>query len=301
MGQLLNILKPKNLSRKRREKYIAYAFLLPAILVIFTFIVFPTFKLFYTSFTNANLLGGDTKFIWFENFVSILQDAEFFRAFKVSLTFMIFTVPVQTTIAMFMAVQVNKKLKGVGVYRSIYFLPVVSSFVVVAYIWSFMLNKNFGLVNEILNFLGHSRFNFLGDVRTALASIITASTWKSWAFFMMIYLAALKEIPNSLYESASIDGANDVEKFWYITFPMLKKTTLFIVMITTMDSIVRVFVPSYIMTQGGPRGSTDMLVYYIWRKAFRLNQVGYASAAAVIMFVFVLVISLLQYKLSKED
>jgi ABC-type sugar transport system permease subunit len=301
MEHVLKMIKFTKLKRKDQEKAVAIGFLLPAILIIGIFIIFPTLKLFYTSFRSTTLMGGNDVFVGLDNYSAVLKDAEFYRSFRASIYFMVFTVPIQTSIALFMAVQVNKKLKGVGFYRSIYFLPVASSFVVVAYIWTFMLNKNFGLINEFIDFFGYCRINFLGDVKTALPSIIVASTWKSWAFYMMIYLGALKEIPNSLYESADIDGASEIQKFWHITLPSLKRASLFIIMMTTMDSIVRVFVPSFIMTQGGPRGSTDMLVYYIWRKAFRLSQVGCASAIAVLMFVFVLIISILQFKLSKEE
>lgn len=293
--------KQRGLKKSREQGLHAFWFLMPALVIIGVFVIFPTIKLFYNSFHATSLMGGEKVFVGLDNYGRLMNDKEFLRSFKASVQFMVVAVPLQTAIALFMAVQVNKKLKGVGIYRSIYFLPVATSFMVVAYLWRFMYNMNFGLINEVLNVLGVMRINFLGNVDTALPSLIVTSVWKSWPFFMMIFLAGLKEIPNSLYESASIDGATERQKFWHITLPMLKRTTFFVVMITTMDSIVKVFVPVFAMTQGGPRGATDMLVHYIWRQAFRMNQVGYASAAAVIMFLFVMVISMIQLKVGDDD
>lgn len=283
-----------------KEIVAAYLFMLPGLLVIGVFIVVPTISLFVESFHSGTLLGVTKDYVGLDNYLSLFKDPEFIRSCKASFMYMIGTVPIQTVLALLMAVLVNKQIKGIGVFRTIYFFPVVTSFMVVAYLWKFMFNMNFGLVNELLNFLNLQRMNFLGNTETAMASVIATSIWKSWAFFMMIYLAGLKEIPKSLYESAGIDGANGFQQFWYITLPMLKKTTLFIVMVTTMDSIVKVFVPVFAMTQGGPIGSTDILVHYVWRQAFRMNQVGYASAAAVIMFLFVLTLSILQFAIGDD-
>ncbi|MCT4687219.1 carbohydrate ABC transporter permease [Vallitalea sp.] len=294
------VMKNKVSKKQKKEMMIAYLFLLPALLVIGIFVITPICKLFYTSMRSTDLMGGNDIFIGLKNYSDLVRDAEFIRSFKASLYFMIIVMPLQTALALFMAIQVNKKIKGAGIYRSIYFLPVVTSFLVIAYLWKFMYNTNFGLINEILNVLHITRVNFLGNTNTAMNSIIVACIWKSWAFFMMIYLAGLKEIPVSLYESAAIDGVNSWQKFRYITFPMLKKTTLFIVMITSMDAFVKVFVPVFAMTQGGPRGTTNILVFHIWRQAFRLNQVGYASAAAVIMFLFVLIMSIIQFKIGDD-
>lgn len=296
----LNTAGKRNKRNRQREGITAYLFLLPAIIIIGVFVIIPMIELFYTSMRSTDLMGGNDIFIGLNNYKELFRDPEFIRSFKASMSFMLKVMPIQTVFALFMAVQVNKKIKGIGIFRTIYFFPVVTSFLVVAYLWKFMLNTNFGLVNELLSVIGMQRMNFLGNIKTAMNSIIATGIWKSWGFFMMIYLAGLKEIPNSLYESASIDGANEWKKFIYITFPMLKKTTLFIVMISTMDSFVKVFVPVFAMTQGGPRGSTDILVHYVWRQAFRLNQVGYASAAAVIMFIFILIISIIQFKVGDE-
>lgn len=288
-------------AKRRKERITAYVFLLPAILIIGVFIVHPIVNLFYTSFRSTNLMGGNDVFIGFNNYKDLLADAEFKRSFRASIYFMLMTMPIQTIIALFMAVQVNKRIKGSAIFRTIYFFPVVTSFLVVAYLWRYMYNVNFGVINEFIAMLGMKRINFLGNVDTAMNSVIATSIWKSWGFFMMIFLAGLKEIPDTIYESASIDGASTRQSFWYITLPLLKKTILFVVMISTMDSIVKVFVPVFAMTQGGPRNSTDILVYYIWRQAFRLNQVGYASAAAVLLFLFVLVVSIVQFKLGDKE
>jgi multiple sugar transport system permease protein len=276
----------------------AYIFILPAFIIIGVFIIYPSLRLFVSSFSSVNIMGFKSTFIGLQNYIDLFQSTDFWSSFKSSFYFMIIVMPVQTAIALFMAVQVNKKVKGIGIFRTIYFIPVVTSFVVVGFLWRYLYNKDFGLFNNFLEIIGIARQGFLGDPGQAMHSIIVASIWKSWAFFMIMYLAGLKDISKELYEAAGIDGCNGWQKFIYITFPQLKRVTLFIVIITTMDCMTKVFTPVFIMTQGGPRNTTDMVVYYIWRQAFRLGEIGFASAAAVIMFLIVLIISILQFKLS---
>jgi multiple sugar transport system permease protein len=290
----------KQLSKSVRESIIGYIFILPAALVIGLFVLYPTIRLFSLSFTDSNLLGGKASFIGISSYLNLIQDPDFINAFKVSFTMAIIIIPTQTALALFMAVQVNKKLKGVNIFRTIYFIPAVTSFVAVTIFWKQIYNTDFGLANTILTFFKLPAGQFLSSPDQAMLSVIITCVWKAWGYFMVIFIAGLQGIPGEVKEAAVIDGANSLQEFWYIILPMLKRTILFVAIITTMDAI-RLFIPSYTMTAGGPMGKTDTLVYYIWRTAFRLSEIGSAAAMAVVLFIVILVITIVQFKVTDRD
>jgi ABC-type sugar transport system permease subunit len=284
---------------ENRKAWIAYLFILPAFSVIGIFIVYPVFNLFYLSLFKASILGR-TKFVGFGNFINLFSNQDFLSSVTVSLVFMVVTVVVQTLLALFVAFLVQNEHKTMGFFRTTLFIPVILSFVVVAYLWKYLYNPDFGLLASVFDSLGIPRQGFISDPKQALASLIVTCVWKSWPFFMMIFLAGLKEIPGELHECASIEGANAYQKAFYITLPLLRRTILFVVVVTTMDAVVRVFTPVFVMTDGGPRGATDLLIYFDWRQAFRLGDLGYASAIAVFLFFFVLAVSLVQLYVGRE-
>ncbi|MBF9016554.1 MULTISPECIES: carbohydrate ABC transporter permease [unclassified Oceanispirochaeta] len=244
---------------------------------------------------------GRGEFIGLKNFIKILSSYSFRKSLSVSAIFMAAVVVFQTTLSLLAAVLVNDETPIIKMCRVLYFLPVVFSFVVVGYLWRGLYNSDYGLINEIISAIGFKKQGFLDSPDQALMSLIITCIWKTWPFFMMILLAGLKEIPPSLYESAEIDGAGKIRQFIALTLPMMKRSILFVLVITTMDSVVKVFVPVFVMTSGGPMGSTDMLVHHIWRTAFRLGKFGEASAMSVILFLFVLIINLLQLKIGEND
>ena len=278
----------------------ALLFLLPAIAIITIFVAWPGAKLFYFSLTDLKLMGQG-KFVGLNNFTKILGSSSFLGSVSATLQFMVVVVILQTALALGSAIILNHETQGIRTIRSILFVPVVLSFVVVGYIWRGMYNADYGLVNGLLSSLGLPKQGFLDDGSQALGSLIFACIWKTWPFFMMIFIAGLKDIPISIHESALIDGAGPFRRFVSLTLPMLKRTLLFVVVITTMDSVVKVFVPVYVMTSGGPMGSTDMLVHRTWRTAFRLGKFGEASAMAVLLFLFVLLINLIQLKVGERS
>lgn len=280
-----------------RDIITAYLFILPVVLIIGIFVIFPSIKLLVNSFQSVSIMGGAGRFVGLENFKAIFKSHDVANSFQATLKFMVTVVIVQTSLALFLALQVSKSVSGIGFFKTVYFFPVVVSFVVISFLWRFAYSRDFGPINAFLNFVGLNRQGFLSDPDQALWCVIATSIWKSWPFFMMIFLVGLKEIPKELYESAGIDGASRFQEFIYITFPMLKRTTLFIVVITTMDSVVKVFVPVFTMTGGGPRGKTNVLIHYIWQQAFRLGDVGFASAVAVVMFIFIFIVGIIQFKL----
>lgn len=279
----------------------AFVFILPAMLVIFIFLIMPTFNLFYMSFRSTNFAGRPDTFVGLQNYQNLFKDLIFTRSITSTLIFGIAGLPIQLGLALFLAIQVNKKIAGTTFFRTVFFIPVVVSFVVVSLLWKYLYNIDMGLFNVILNSLNLPRQTFLGNANQALACIMATYTWKTFGFYMMIYISGLQGIPVELYESSSLDGVNGWQRFRYITFPLLNKTTLFVVVIGSINIIVKSFIPTFVMTEGGPRSVTTMLVYFIWRNAFRIMEIGYASAAAVILFLIVMAITVIQFVVGDKD
>jgi multiple sugar transport system permease protein len=279
-----------------------YLFILPAILIIGLFYIYPSINLIPMSLRKYNLLRGldAAEFIGLRNYVKIIGDGEFWNAFKNSFVFAVVVIPVQTTIALVMATFVNNKAKFAPFFRTVFFVPVIISFVVVSVFWKQILDPHFGLANSLLSLFGIPPQGYLIDPSQAMASVIFVSIWKSWGWFMIIFLAGLQGIPRQLYESASIDGASKIRVFFAITIPMIRRTILFVLVITTIDAI-KIFAPVYIMTGGGPLERTDTVVHHVWKTAFRFNNMGYAAAMAVFLFLVVFAVTLFELRLNKRD
>ncbi|SER95760.1 carbohydrate ABC transporter permease [Salipaludibacillus aurantiacus] len=288
-------------TREGKEALTGYFFLLPALLLLGVFLLYPMGAAFYYSFTDFYILRpGEKNFIALENFQMILGDAEFRQAFRNTLYFTFLVVPIQIAVALGLALLVNKKLRLKVFFRTAYFSPVVMSLVVVSILWTFMYNPNEGLINEMLGLLGIPPQPFLTSPDQAMNSIIVMSVWQGAGFQMMIFLAGLQNIPDHLYEAADIDGANTFHKFLHVTLPGLKNISLFI-FITITIAAFKLLVQPMIMTQGGPLGSTKSLVYHIYEVGFNYRDVGYASAMAVVFTVMVLTITIIQRILVKEE
>ncbi len=289
-----------SLRGKRKEQLTAYLFLAPALLIIATFVLFPILKLFYLGFTDNQLIGKTTNFVGLANFTRAFGDPLFIKSMGNAGYFSIVVVPVQTFLAMIVAVIANYKLRGFKYFQTIYFFPVVTSFVSVCIIWRLMYDGSFGLVSSVLQAVGINNQGFLTNPDTAMNAMIVTCIWKSFGYYMTIFLAGLQQIPGEIYESSQIDGVNFWTKFIYITFPMLKKTTLFVLVITTIDAM-RIYIPAFVMTSGGPMDSTNVIVYHIWITAFKLMDVGYASAMALLLFVVIMLITALQFRVMQDD
>ncbi len=289
--------KAKNYQIKKTiaDNLQGYMFILPALLIIGIFFIYPAVQLFGLAYTDYNLMSGRGNFIGLANFKALLDNEDFIGSLVVTFKLALFIVPVQTIIAMIMAVFVNQKLAAMKIFRTLYFIPAITSFVAVAIMWKQIYNPTFGLANSILGILNLGPFQFLSSKSQALIAVAITCIWKSWGYFMVIFISGLQDIPQEIQEASRIDGANQVERFFYITVPMLRKVTLFVIIITTMDAI-KLFIPSFTMTAGGPLGSTDTTVHYIWRQAFRLQQVGPAAAMSTVLFVVIIMITILQFK-----
>ncbi len=292
-------------SRLRRAQYRdGYVFVLPAMIVITLFVFVPAVQLFIMSINTYSYKAGafTAKFIGLRNYRWITEDPVFLRSLLTSFKLPLFITPLQSALSLFVAVLLTRRgTRFIQFFRTVYFIPVVMSFVVVAMFWKNMLNTNFGVVNTFLSQLGLGRVGFLTDSKVAIWSVVLVSIWKSWGWYMVIFLSAINEVPRELYESSSLDGADSWQQFRFITLPCIRRAILFVIIISTMNTI-KLFTPIKVLTDGGPNNATRVIVHYIWGTAFRSGDFGYASAMAVVLFAVILVISVVQYKLldSKE-
>jgi len=212
-------------------------------------------------------------------------------------------VPIQSAFALILAMLVNQKVKFVNLYRTIYFSPVVTTMVVVAIVWSFLYNPGEGFINQILKFITFGRarpLDWLKSPQLAFPAIMVLSIWQGVGFQMIIFLAGLQDIPKELYEAAQVDGAGRWRQFWSVTLPQLRNTTLFVVVATTILAF-KLFDQVWVLTRGGPQQATMTTIVYLYRQGFSQLRVGYASTIAVVFFLIVLIISIIQRMVMKEQ
>lgn len=287
---------------KNKKAILGVCFMLPALILIFIFLILPAILAAIYSFQNYNMLKPNSKvFVGINNYKLILKDKSFYKALTNTIYFALIVVPIQSAIALLLAVLVNKKIKTSNFTRIAVFSPVITSIVVVSILWTILYNMDSGLINGILQIFGIPKQPFLLSEHQAMNSIIVMSIWQAAGYQMMIFLAGLQDIPEDLYEAASIDGANTWQKFRNVTLPCLRNVTNFVILITTIQAF-KLFAQPYVMTAGGPNESTKTLVLSIFEQGFQYRNVGYSSAIAMIFFLIILIISLLMQKfLLKES
>ncbi|BCB02639.1 ABC transporter permease [Bacillus sp. KH172YL63] len=294
----------KQSSRKRlQDAGQGYLFMSPTLLVLAVFIIGPILYAIFLSFHKVQLLGEmNFDFVAFENFARIMEDNRAIIALKNTAKYVLIVVPAQTFLALILAATLNAGLKGEKFFRIVYFLPTLTSSAVLTLIFMWMYNKE-GLINNLLDMVGLPTYNFLGDPDIALNAIMLMNIWATAPFFMVIYLAALQDIPDSLYEAAELDGANTIQKFFYVTVPFLRPVTSFVVIMGVIGTF-QLFDQSYIFSggSGGPNNSTLTVVLLIYQYAFKsLGSMGYAAALAFALALIILVATLIQRKFSKEE
>jgi multiple sugar transport system permease protein len=276
-----------------RRKYLALAvLLLPSLIGMFAFIMLPVLSSLVLSFAEWDLLG-EISWIGLGNYVAALSDPAVLGALRNTLLFIAGYLPSVVVLALGLALLLNRKLKGRIVFRAIYFVPVVTSWVAVSLIWKWLLNPQYGLINYGLAMIGIKGPGWLFDPSWAMAGIVLTSVWKDIGFVTVIYLAGLQDIPENLYEAAELDGASPWQRFWTITLPMLAPTTFFVTTISLISSF-QVFDQVWIMTGGGPAGATSVMVEQIYKNAFSYYKMGYASAISWVLFALIFVVTLAQ-------
>jgi len=295
-------------SRQRDETIMAWVFSTPALILLTIFLAVPFLMAFGLSFTDQRLVPNPnlpTRLIGFRNFVRLVGDEDFRQAVVNNFYFVIIVVPIQTALALLLAIFVNQKIKFVNMFRTIYFSPVVVTMVVVSIIWKFMYNPGEGMINAFVHWVsfGHlGPYDWLDSTTLALPAIMILSIWQGVGFQMVIYLAGLQEIPLSLYEAANIDGANKVQQFFHVTVPQLRNTTIFVLMSTTILAF-KLFTQVIVMqgSTGQPQGTTRTMMVYTYNQGFQRGKIGYASAVTVVFFLIVLAASMLQRVFLREE
>lgn len=292
--------KSKSKSFRKHEQATAFWFIFPAIALLLVFVFYPMLQAFLISFKNYSLVGAGDVFVGMDNYVHLMKDRAFFNSLKHSFYFALIVIPIQTSIALGLALFIQKKTATAGLFRTLYFIPVIISTAVAATVFKLIYNKEFGLLNSVLKALHLPVTSFLSDPKTAMNGIITLGIWKGAGFFMIIFLAGLNNISLDLYEAARVDGASRIQQFFKITLPLLNRTMAFVVIMTTIDAI-KLSGLVFVLTNGGPNSSTETVVFYIYKQAFTQMRMGYATAAAFVLFAIVLTISLIQMKLFNKD
>lgn len=286
-----------------KKSAVSLSFILPALMLLSVFIILPFLLSFYYSFMDYNILKPkDMTFVGLDNFKKLFEDTVFKQSIFNTFKFAIFVVPLQLSVALGLALLVNKKLKGIKLFRLAFFAPTVLSLVVISILWLFIYSPNDGLLNVMLNSVGIPSQPFLSDPNQAMYCIIFLSAWQGAGFQMMIFLAGLQDIPAYLYEAAEIDGATRFQQFLNITLPGLKNISVLLFLTITISAL-QLLVQPMMMTQGGPLNSTMTIVYEIYQTGYKYRNMGYGSAMAVVFTAIVLIIVLIQNKLinSKED
>ena len=276
------------------ERFAGWVFILPALLGTLIFIVIPVICSFGLSFTKWDLLNP-IRFVGLDNYKEIFSEALFFKIFLNTVIFAISTSVLGVIIPLILACILNSKIRGSEFYKTAYFLPFITPMIVIGVVWEWIFDPNIGLLNHIL----HLHINWLYDTHFAMPALIIVSVWKLIGYNMVIFLSSLSGISQSMFEAAKIDGATPFQTFKNVTIPLLSPSIFFVVIITAISSF-QVFDLIYLMTQGGPLDSTNVLVYAIYKNAFEYFNVGKASAIAYVLFFIILVLTLVQWSLRKK-
>ena len=285
--------KKHRLERKKANAGIAMV--IPSMVIIGIFTIYPIIRSLIMSFMNWNILKNTHKYIGFKNYIKMFSDERFLNAAKNTLEYSIFFVPLLLLLCILFAALINTGFKGSGAYKSILFVPAVTSMAIIAIIFRYILDGNIGLVPLWLKKLGINVPDFMRDEKTAMGAVVFSSLWRWIGFNMVIILAGINSISESIYEAAEIDGAGQVKRFFSVTLPLISPSVSF-VLITNIISSFQVFDQVYVMTKGGPMFRTEVMVYYIFYQGFTNYNMGYASAMAFFLFLVVLAFTLFQLK-----
>ena len=286
-------------TRRGEQRLVGYGFLLPDVLGLAIFVGLPIAGAFYISFHDWSGIGERT-FNGFENYRTLLADQFFLDSLRITAIYTFSFVPLLFALALGLALLVNQGLKATGFFRSAYFVPFMVSLVVASIVWQFILHERAGVLNSMIGAVGIDPQPWLGSTRLALVSVIIVTLWQGVGYSMIIFLAGLQDIPRDYYEAATVDGANAAQQFRKITLPLLKPTSVFVLIISFISAF-QLFDPIFVLTGGGPANATTTAVFYIYETAFQFLQLGYASALSVALFLIILVFTVLQLRIFRHE
>lgn len=285
---------------RRRESWLGWLFVAPATLHLVVFALLPMGFALYISLFKWRLFKDSPEFAFLQNYVWSFTEGPFWNALWNSFRYTAVSVPAGMAVALGVALLVNQKLRGVTIFRTLYYIPAISSGVAVSMLWIYVFLPETGMLNLLLRMIGVRSIAFLQDSAWAMWALAFMSIWTGLGPKMVLYLAGLVGIPQSLYEAAELDGAGKLRSFWSVTLPMLAPTTIF-VLITSTIGAMQVFTPVYMMTKGGPEDSTDVVGYHIYTEAWVNFNTGLASAKSFVLLVIIGGISLLQFRLMRRQ
>ncbi|MFU0800376.1 MAG: sugar ABC transporter permease [Xylanivirga thermophila] len=297
MSNQTEIVKSKTRLKSKNQKIAPYIFIGPAMIYLTIVTFLPAIMALPISFSDWSALSPKMNFIGLDNYSRLFRDPAFKKSIIVMAKFFI-SVPLIMLVGLIVAMLLNNDIKGITFFRVVYYSPVITSTIAAAILFDWFFQPTFGLFNSIRNAIGLSSIGWVSDAKTAVRSVIIFRVWKGAGAAMLIYLAGLKDIPQSLIEAAEIDGTNWWQRFCHITFPLLKPANLYLA-ITGVIGVFMIFQETYMLQ--GPLKSTYTVVNYIYDKAFLSSEMGYASAASFLLFIIVFTVTLLQYKFLKLD
>lgn len=294
--------KRKGVSAKTWKEWCwAWAFIAPTIIGLLVLNIIPIFQTLYLSFFKSGAFGKGNIFVGLDNYKQLFSDPQVWYAVRNTLVYTCLVVPVTTLLALLLAVALNGRLKGKGIYRTVYFIPMVAAPAAVTMVWKWLYNYQFGLINHILNSLGLSSVNWIDDPKVAMISIAIIGIWSTLGYSMVLLLAGLQEIPRDYYEAAELDGASPFQRFIHITVPLVSPT-LFFVLVTSIITAMQVFDVIYMMVDvtSPSYNSTVSLVYLFYNYSFKYSNKGYGSAVVMVLLAIIMVITVIQTKLQKK-
>jgi len=289
--------------KKKPFKLLPYLLILPTAIFVALFTAWPVLLSFYQSFFRQRMTIAKFReplFIGLGNYIDLFTDKYFIQVITNTLLYVIGTVPISILLAFLFALLVNRKVRGVGIFRLAFFHPMVLPMVSAATIWLFFFTPDYGLFNSALRFLGYAGpENWTGNPGLALLSVIIVAIWKNSGYYMIFYLAGLQNIPQNVYEAAVLDGANWWQVLWRITFPLLKRTTVFIITVAFIDAF-RTIDHIFVLTSGGPSRASTLLLFELWRQRFDNQDIGISAAITVIFILVLLTFTITNFMLSER-
>ena len=288
---------------KSRKNPLPYFLVLPTAIFVALFTAWPVLLSFYQSFFRQRMNIArfrEPTFVGVQNYIDLFNDPYFIQVIKNTLSYILGTVPISIILALFFALMVNRKVRNVGLLRLAFFHPMVLPMVSAATIWLFFFTPNYGLFNSTLRFFGYSGAeNWTGNPNLALLSVIIVAIWKNSGYYMIFYLAGIQNLPDDVYEAAALDGANAWQTLWKITFPLLRRTTVFITIIAFIDSF-RTIDHIFVLTSGGPSRASSVLLFELWKQRFENQDIGISAAITVIFVVILLAFTITNFLTSEK-
>ena len=282
-----------------KRNLISFSFVLPCLIGFACFYLLPTVRGFWYSFTDWDLFSK-AKFVGLKNYVKLFQDKDFWIAMKITVEYVLLNIPLQTVLAMIIALVMNNGPKRIRALRGVYLLPWIMSNVVVGLLWFWMLDPPVGIIDALLVKMGMDKINFLTDTKTALLSVALINIWRHMGYTALLIFAGLQSVPKEIEEAAVIDGCTPIRKFFSVVLPYIRPVMIFVVVTTVIGSF-QVYDTIAVTTKGGPVTATYAIYLFIYKNGFEAYKMGYSSAAAMVLFVILALVSKLQMKLMRAD